>query len=67
MEIYRTHPDWVYSTDNTTTIHNMAKYAYEQKRIPELCREINPDYDNLPIAEMYKVYKAAMEATRKEV
>lgn len=63
----RWYPDWVFNINEDITRRNMAEYDRKRDKVPAKCREINPDYDNLPSREKYKIYKAAWDAVEKEV
>ena len=54
--IYHWYPDWVYSINEDITRRNMAEYDRKMDKVFAKCRELDPDYDRLPMLERFKVY-----------
>lgn len=54
--IYHWYPDWVYNINEDITRRNMAEYDRKMGQVFDKCRELNPDYDHLPMQERFKVY-----------
>lgn len=62
---YHWYPEWVFSKNEDITRRNMAEYDRKMDQTFNKCRELNPEYDRLPMQERFKVYCKAHDIVFK--